>query len=32
MAGGIFGAVALQRIPGAAALFTTPLTAILAVG
>jgi len=32
MAGGIFGAAALQRIPGAGALLTTPLSIALAIG
>jgi hypothetical protein len=32
MAGGIFGAAALQRIPSAGALLTMPLAAILAIG
>ena len=32
MAGGIFGAAALQHIPGAGALLTAPLSIVLAVG
>jgi hypothetical protein len=32
MAGGIFGAVALQRIPGAGAVMTRPLAVVLALG